>query len=122
MKTPVIKKWFDHDSGVQIILASVMNQLDGAAEYTVKVRSRIGDFQRPVCKVVCTHPDKPDLHAWADTMTGSMYVGGKCLSGDLYFVGKPKETGAMVAKWETRQKRGEQVVAAMNMVIAEVAE
>ncbi len=116
---PHIKKWFDHDSGVKLMLSAGMSQLDGAAEYTVKVRSRIGDFQRQVCQVVCIHPDKPDMPAWADTMTGSLYVNKQCLSGDLNFIGIPKATGKKVASWDVRQKRGEAIAAASNMVITE---
>jgi len=113
---PEIKKWFDHESGVKLIPSTIMDQLTGANEYTVKVRSKIGDFTRPVCEVNCLTPEEPDTKAWADVMTGSLYVDGQCLSGALNFVGTPKATGKKVASWLTRQKKGALILATTNLV------
>jgi hypothetical protein len=99
-----------------------MDALTGAPEYQVRVRSSIGDHTRHVCEVECLHPSKPSIHAMADTMTGSLYKDGVCLSGDLHFVGNARKTGRAVQSWAVRQRQGQQIVALSNTVVTEVTE
>ena len=103
-------------------MVQAMDALTGAAEYQVKVRSSIGDHTRHVCEVECVHPSKPSLHVMADTMTGSLYKDGQCLSGDLHFIGKAHKTGRKVQSWVVRQRQGQQIVALSNTVVTEVTE
>ena len=115
-----LSQWLGDDRPTPMVQA--MDALTGAAEYQVRVRSSIGDHTRHVCEVECVHPDKPSLLAMADTMTGSLYRDGVCLSGDLHFVGKPRKTGRTVQSWVARQRHGQQIVALSNSVITEVTE
>ena len=115
-----LNQWLGEDRPTPMLQA--MDKLTGAPEYQVRVRSSIGDFTRHVCEVELIHPDKPSIHAMADTMTGSFYKDGQCLSGDLRFVGKPRKTGRTVQSWLTRQKQGQQIVALSNTVVTEVTE
>ena len=91
-------------------MVQTMDALTGAPEYQVRVRSSIGDFTRHVCEVELIHPDKPSLHVMADTMTGSFYKDGQCLSGDLHFVGNARKTGRTVQSWAIRQRQGRRLL------------
>ena len=115
-----LSHWLGDDRPTPMI--QQMDALTGAAEYQVKVRSSIGDFTRHVCEVECVHPSKPSLHVMADTMTGSLYKDGVCLSGDLRFVTKPRKTGRTVQSWVVRQRQGQQIVALSNTVVTEVTD
>ena len=113
-----LSHWLGDDRPTPMVQA--MDALTGAAEYQVKVRSSIGDFTRHVCEVECVHPSKPSMHVMADTMTGSLYRDGVCLSGDLHFVTKPRRNGRTVPSWAVRQRQGQQIVAMTNSVVTEV--
>ena len=115
-----LSHWLGDDRPTPMI--QQMDALTGATEYQVRVRSSIGDFTRNVCEVECVHPSKPSIHAMADTMTGSLYKDGQCLSGDLHFVTKPRRNGRTVQSWVTRQRQGQQIVALSNSVVTEVTE
>ena len=123
MTSPVqlkLSHWLGEDRPTPMV--QQMDALTGAAEYQVRVRSSIGDHTRHVCEVECIHPSKPSIHAMADTMTGSLYRDGVCLSGDLRFVTKPRRNGRTVPTWVVRQKQGQQIVALSNTVVTEVTE
>lgn len=111
-----LKYWMGDDRPTPMLQNNAFDKLTGEIEYEVRVRSSIGDFTRRVCEVECLHPNKPPMMLMADTMTGSLYKDGKCLSGNLRFVGKPKKTGNRVPSWAARQRYGQQVVALSNMV------
>ena len=115
-----LNHWLGEDRPTPMLQA--MDKLTGAPEYQVRVRSSIGDFTRHVCEVECVHPSKPSIHAMADTMTGSLYKDGQCLSGDLHFIGKPRRNGRIVPTWVVRQRQGQQIVALSNTVVTEVTE
>ena len=115
-----LSHWLGDDRPTPMI--QQMDELTGAQEYQVRVRSSIGDFTRHVCEVELIHPDKPPLHVMADTMTGSLYKDGQCLSGDLHFIGKPRRNGRTVPTWLIRQRQGQQIVALSNTVVTEVTE
>lgn len=115
-----LSHWLGDDRPTPMI--QQMDALTGAQEYQVRVRSSIGDHTRHVCEVECIHPSKPSMHVMADTMTGSLYRDGVCLSGDLHFVSKPRRNGRTVPSWVTRQKQGQQIVALSNTVVTEVTE
>ena len=115
-----LNQWLGDDRPTPMV--QTMDRLTGAPEYQVKVRSSIGDFTRHVCEVECTHPSKPSLHVMADTMTGSLYKNGQCLSGDLHFVGKPRRNGRTVPSWEVRQRQGQQIVSLSNTVVTEITD
>ena len=123
MTSPVqlkLSHWLGDDRPTPMVQS--MDALTGAAEYQVRVRSSIGDFTRHVCEVELVHPSKPSLHVMADTMTGSLYKDGQCLSGDLHFVGNARKTGRTVQSWAIRQRQGQQIVALSNTVVTEVTE
>ena len=115
-----LSHWLGDDRPTPMI--QQMDALTGAQEYQVRVRSSIGDHTRHVCEVECIHPSKPSIHAMADTMTGSLYRDGQCLSGDLHFVGNARKTGRTVQSWAIRQRQGQQIVALSNTVVTEVTE
>ena len=115
-----LSHWLGDDRPTPMVQS--MDALTGAAEYQVRVRSSIGDHTRHVCEVECLHPSKPSLHVMADTMTGSLYRDGQCLSGDLHFIGKPRRNGRTVPTWVVRQRQGQQIVALSNTVVTEVTE
>ena len=115
-----LSHWLGDDRPTPMVQA--MDKLTGAPEYQVRVRSSIGDHTRHVCEVELVHPSKPSIFAMADTMTGSLYRDGQCLSGDLHFIGKPRKNGRTVPSWVTRQKQGQQIVALSNTVVTEVTE
>ena len=115
-----LSHWLGDDRPTPMV--QQMDALTGAPEYQVRIRSSIGDFTRHVCEVELVHPSKPSMHAMADTMTGSLYRDGVCLSGDLHFIGNARKTGRTVPTWIIRQRQGQQIVALSNTVVTEVTE
>jgi hypothetical protein len=102
---PHFRKWHDSDdAGTPLLIAKQMDDLTASNEYAVDVRGPRMHHTRFVCEV---HLGDSDIEAWADTTTGSLYVGGKCLSGPLEFATKPKPTGRNVPNWAKRQHEGD---------------
>jgi hypothetical protein len=105
--TPTFRKWHDaDDAGTPLLITKQLDDLTAAKEYTVDVRGPKMHHTRFVCMVELLS-EFECKEAWADTTTGSLYVDGKCLSGPLEFVGKPKLTGRTVPNWRKRQVEGD---------------
>jgi hypothetical protein len=105
---PHFRKWHDSDdAGTPLLLTKQMDDLSGGNEYAVDVRGPKMHHTRFVCMVNLYQYEGSDIEAWADTTTGSLYVGGNCLSGPLEFATKPKPTGRTVPNWSKRQVEGD---------------
>lgn len=105
--TPTFRKWHDaDDAGTPLLITKQLEDLTGSKEYSVDVRGPKQHHTRFVCEVLL-YRDDGHIDAWADTTTGSLYVDGRCLSGPLEFVGKPKPTGRTVPNWRKRQQEGD---------------
>lgn len=89
-------QWREQDGETRLLRQSCLDALTGAVEYQARVKTPIGQFKRMLCEVRCLHPEKDPIDAMADTVTGSLYVNGRCLSGPLQIVGRITKTGRRV--------------------------
>lgn len=93
--------WLDPESEVPVLTARGLDMLSDGKEYVADVETPIGHVQRHLCRVHCLHTSRP-FDALADVITGSLYVGGRCLSGPLRIVGTPRKTGRKVPSMRAR--------------------
>ena len=102
--------WYDPETGVRYVAQKVISSMAGYPEYSVTVANQRNAYTRFVIPVRCE--GKEGFDGWADTTTGSLYVDGRCLSGPLWFIGKPVKTGRKVPGLDKRQREGQERSAA----------
>lgn len=101
----ILQRWWnDPESDVPMLTTRGLDMLSDGKEYVADVETPIGHVQRHLCRVHCLHTRKP-FDALADVITGSLYVGGRCLSGPLRIVGKVVDTGRKVPSMRVRNHK-----------------
>ena len=105
---PLLKQWRDEESTMPMLRYVDFDKLSGAPEYQCVVKTPTIAASRFLCKVSLKGYNEPDVAAWCDTSTGTLYwLDGRCMSGPLELHGKPVLTGRTVPSRSARNREGE---------------
>ena len=106
---PVLKQWHEDESRIPMMRSVDMDKLTGAKEYVCTVRTPTISIERFLSRVELRDEDGEPFQAWCDTTTGTLYdLEGKCMSGPLSMIGKPRLSGRNIPGKAARLREGEQ--------------
>ncbi len=93
------------ESRCAMLLSNHFGLITGATEYTATVSNSHEEIKRYLCRIERIHPDEEPKQYWCDTATGSLYTDdGRCLSGHLWMIDKPRKTGRKVPDMAVRSR------------------
>lgn len=96
---------YDPEFLQRMLLSNRFGLITGATEYTATVSNSHEEIKRYLCRIERIHPDEEPKQYWCDTATGSLYTDdGRCLSGHLWMIDKPRKTGRKVPDMAVRSR------------------